>query len=475
MKRNFDNDTFITEISKDQISNVINIKLIIFLYVISRVPLINNGFGVDSDAWDLARSGLELYYDGSYIPSRLPGYPVVEFLFAPLVQFGWIATNSLSVLFGIVCIYVFYMILKDLDINQPLFLTAVLAFNPLFWIHTTNSMDYIFSITFVLIAWLSLQRRNITTGGLFFGLAIGARLVNGILGIPFLIYLWLLDENIEGMGEFFISSAIAGSITFLPLYLTHGFTFLTYYPNDISLVAKMTTIQVDFVKTFGYTVIIFPLATILSNKAQKNLHRRDPRVVFVLVSLAVTGIIYIYAPYETGYLLVLVPFVIALLGLLFTKWPATLLGILLVSSVIIPIPYLAISDSGVSPGKTSLSVMNYDHKAEQTLQRNQDLISSLSEIQENSVIIVGYQRRQMTTMLRLYCNSPYFDSPNSCDIQYSYSPDQTSPPNNSLVITYSLTNNQMSELEKDGYEIYYTTEGQITAEQDLSETNAEQI
>ena len=63
--------------------NYIWLCALIFFVIISRLPAISHGFGLDDDCWSVAYAAKEISSKlGNYIPSRLPGYPVAEHIFA---------------------------------------------------------------------------------------------------------------------------------------------------------------------------------------------------------------------------------------------------------------------------------------------------------------------------------------------------------------------------------------------------------
>jgi len=69
-----------------------------FIFLVVRLPWLWTGYGAETDAYRVALSGLHLWRDGEYLPSRLPGYPVHELLMAPLVALGGsVATNAATI------------------------------------------------------------------------------------------------------------------------------------------------------------------------------------------------------------------------------------------------------------------------------------------------------------------------------------------------------------------------------------------
>ena len=63
---------------------------LILLVILSRLPFIGVGYGLDGDAWSVAITAEHWHSTGEYLASRLPGYPVHEFLCKLFIPFGWI-------------------------------------------------------------------------------------------------------------------------------------------------------------------------------------------------------------------------------------------------------------------------------------------------------------------------------------------------------------------------------------------------
>ena len=54
--------------------------ILVFSFILSRIPLLNLGFGADADAWRIANSAFDLRYSHIYHTSRFPGYPLPEYV-----------------------------------------------------------------------------------------------------------------------------------------------------------------------------------------------------------------------------------------------------------------------------------------------------------------------------------------------------------------------------------------------------------
>lgn len=54
------------------------LALVLVVVLFSRLPFLDAGYGVNADAWRVARAAHEIATTGQYSVSRFPGYPIQE-------------------------------------------------------------------------------------------------------------------------------------------------------------------------------------------------------------------------------------------------------------------------------------------------------------------------------------------------------------------------------------------------------------
>ena len=148
------------------------IFLLTLLFVISRAPLLNLGFGSDPDAWRVADSALDLHYFSTYHPSRFPWYPLYEFFNSLIINYGWLATNVATMIISLISVIVFAKILNELNIKNKGLLVITYAFLPILWINSASTMDYVWALTFILFTWFFIIKKQYLLTGFMMGLAI---------------------------------------------------------------------------------------------------------------------------------------------------------------------------------------------------------------------------------------------------------------------------------------------------------------
>ena len=86
--------------------------------LLSRIPFLDAGYGVEEDSWGIAVAAYHTWLYGVMEASRLPGHPVNEWVYSLLWGYGPWLYNFLSALCSVVCFLIFYRIAKHLQIKQ---------------------------------------------------------------------------------------------------------------------------------------------------------------------------------------------------------------------------------------------------------------------------------------------------------------------------------------------------------------------
>lgn len=418
------------------------IFILSFLFILSRFPLLNLGFGSDPDAWRIANSAFDLHYFGIYHPSRFPGLPLPEFFNSLIINYGWLATNIATMIISLISVYVFSLILKELNIKNKGLLVVTFAFLPILWINSASTMDYMWALTFILIAWFLIIKKQYAIAGLVMGLAIGSRLTSALLIIPFL-YLIFVSNKKKNMLYFVISACITAFFLFLPLHSQYGFNFLTYYPEDVDVL----TLFINFGYYFGFlALIMLGLILVLSMKNLiSNLLKKDVLTIFLLSSTLLILALFIKTPYEIAYIIPAVPFGLLLLNNISKRKFFSIFCIfLLLNSVISIFPldsHNDISEDGlvIEDGKLRATLLDQSY----------DLIDANIN---NSIVITSeylpsvcylYEASAKTPKLIGMVGFNYFETKEHANSQKN------------ITYVYLVSLDKIKELHKKGYNVYY--------------------
>ncbi len=207
--------------------------LLLVVYVVSRGPFLPLGFGTDDDAWYMAAAADNLASTGRYTLSRTPGYPTAELWYGfafRLLGSTPVAGNTAAALVGLLGAVGLGCVVRRHGGALPLLGAAALAFHPAYWIASVTTMDPVISAVLVVYLLLALLDGQPVVAGVFLGLALGARITNGLAWIPAVLYLIRGRGNPRGAAAFTASAAVVGASMLALPFSTMGTAFFHYTP-----------------------------------------------------------------------------------------------------------------------------------------------------------------------------------------------------------------------------------------------------
>jgi len=307
--------------------------LLCLLVVVSHIPLLPLGFGVDDDAWFMAAAAGHLAETGGYTISRVPGYPAAELWYAlafHLFDASPTVGNSAATVMGLLAVLVLILILRGTRI--PLWLlflsAATLAFHPAFWIASTSTLDFVLSSALITALVLALFDNAPVTAGVILGLATGARITNALAWIPAVLFLTLGRHNRKGALTFSLGGAATSLLLLALPFSKLGFAFLQYdsalHPDYVIGLYKVYSELIGL----PVVLVVCSLALLKAWLQRHDDHRpfpafkeavRDARILLVAGIGGVLTVPFLLLPTDPFYLLPLVPLTIILLVLLTEK------------------------------------------------------------------------------------------------------------------------------------------------------------
>lgn len=419
--------------TKIDIYKLVLIGLLIFF---TRLPWLGAGYGDDPDSWRVANTGRAISNCEQYKASRLPGYPINEYVCSILIKGGPIATNFASACFSLLAFYAFYSILRRFQIPYSTLVAAAFALTPVIYINSTCTIDYIWALSFSLMSFAFVVRQRPVMGGISLGLAIGCRITSGAMIVPLLLYLWMGYKGKQRYKYtliFMTISLITGFVCFIPVLNRYGLGFLTFsehssYPPIIEVIYWFT---VGVWGCLGSFLIVLLLGTLPIYWKHFKTEILNYNNRFVLIICSVALLLYIVAflrlPYNSGYLVPIVPFLLLFAGVCIPRKVLVALCIgLLVSSFVVHVKLSGFSLAGP---------IFHDHwKRRNSIIIVDNIISQVQEISHKAVVVVG-------TML------PIIEWKLGSNIR------------GTKKYVYMLTKYELDKYQAQGYKLYYV-EGQ---------------
>ena len=363
--------------------------MIVAVVLLSRAPFLGAGYGSDPDAWRVASAARSIATTGTYVASRLPGYPVQELVYSLLWPASPLLFNFLTALFSAGATAFFALSLQRLGCRDVGLASVAFALTPVVFINSTNSMDYVWAVAFLMGSlYFALVRRPLFAGVLL-GIAIGCRITSGLMILPFLL-LFVQEEapsvSLRPILTFTSMACLVGVISFAPVYVEYGpslFTFSdTAYPDWQGL---STLALVNVWGTIGLVALVLVFLLRLIRQGDHEQENPIPflqpcfRVACLIVVTLYVGA-FLRLPSESGYLIPVVPFTIILLGAYLKRRAFQLFCVaLLVSS------FVSFDRSGITLGPIFQERISRAAGAKETSQT----LALGNRLRGKSVVVVG--------------------------------------------------------------------------------------
>jgi hypothetical protein len=183
--------------------------VILLVAALARLPFLWHGFGGHPDEWLVIRSGLDLWLNGSYFPSRIPGYPLSEMMMGGLAWLGGATACAAAATLASLVMLAYLRGLAPLHgIRNSFWMVLAFSFEPWIWSSGTHGLDYIWGICSLVAAMYYIERRRLSAAGLACAFGFAFR-PSSLLWIgPLFIRVVLVERRWQGIARFVAWSAI---------------------------------------------------------------------------------------------------------------------------------------------------------------------------------------------------------------------------------------------------------------------------
>jgi hypothetical protein len=317
---------------------------------------LGTNYGSNPDAWRVVIAARHLTETGIYTPSRFPGYPLPEYFYAFLWKVGlsspFLFDLPAAILSGVIA-GLFFNLVLPLGYLRAAAISLALAFTPIFFIAGTQSIDYVWGLTFFVASALAAFRDDVLVSGVLLGFAAASRPTYALAYVPLALTLlkFRLDRRVlyDRLSKLLPFTAVAAGVAitfYAPLFYEYGVSFLTFSGGIRSLSETFRTMTIGVFGSIGTIGIAAALITSIVTFFAKGAVERDHSrfLLFALITAAIYCLIFFRVPHQAAYLLPVLPALYIWLGLsLPTRWLLPL-GPVLVASC-----FLNIGHEGVLP------------------------------------------------------------------------------------------------------------------------------
>lgn len=479
--------------------------LLALAVVLSRIPFLFDGYGHEEDSYGLVVNAYEMHTTGHYVASRFPGHPFQEYLYSYIWnQPDWV-WNSFSLLFSLVAVVAFYHAMKKTGIGYAMETSLMFAFTPMFFIAGTYTIDYAWSLAFVLLSFWGLVNRKYWLCGILLGMAVGCRITSGIFIIPWMMLLWQRLDFTQWRNHVLkigVPFGVVSLLWYIPAYLQYGATFFDYsdqfpYPPITKVIYKAT---IGIFGLLGIAALLFAKFRWLNTKDKRAIHPPQifspQRLTWVIMVIVVLHVIsYLRLPQKAGYMLAIVPFVMMLVAMYSNRHT-----IRIATMVFLLAPFLLgmnITDDLRGSGATGASIkfnisgqeISIDAArgpalAEQQKRRNkmeyvERICAYLDTTKQSQVLICGWWYNEIVTEKRSdISDSTLINRKTSGDIRlrfYSRCENLTIDWHARQVAEWYNKNEKPCPWMKEEYKIYYLPEQDIYNDQMFNQSCTDEI
>ncbi len=294
--------------------------LAIFATALSaRLPFLAAGYGLDPDAWRVAESARRLARGEGYLPSRCPGYPVVEFANAWLVRWPAWTSNLVTAVFSAVAATLLVRHMRQLGMQRAEWTGVAFVFVPVVFVNSVVTLDYLWATMFILAAWSSAHGERWALAGLCLGVAMRCRLSSGVVGIALVMLAWNGDHRVLLRRTVVMAGVALATVIacYAPAYRSFGgLGFLTFVDARRSLVDIAFTASVGVWGIVGSLALLGVVAYVgLAFLRRKHalaptVPRKTGRAAVMVIALEI--LVFLRLPSEAAYLIPVVPFALLL-------------------------------------------------------------------------------------------------------------------------------------------------------------------
>lgn len=318
---------------------------ILILAGILYFPLTFLGYGSDSDALSVVRSGQIFANSFDYIPSRRPGFFVHEVATFFLNSLGGSLLSNIGTLaMSLVTLFCFMKILRNLRIPNVKLLAVILMVHPFYWVSSSSTMDYIWALGFLMLGFYLLLSNRFTGAGIAIGLAIGSRFTSLIPAIGLLVYgFFTLSRSKRAVCWTALLAILVGFVCYLPALdfaEWHPLTLFSASMGSSSMwtptlwVGRFVYKNLMFWGIPGFLWLVFMFIkkpTSHTGDNPNNVRKINDLCIGVILGMET---LFLFFPIAMDYLIVIIPFVLLLVSrvTLHRRWALWVLLLLILSA-----------------------------------------------------------------------------------------------------------------------------------------------
>ncbi len=294
----------------------LGVGLVTFL---TRVPFLEPGYGTEPDNWRLIQAGRRIAATGAYHQSRSPGHPVPEVLATVLGQgAAWHATAMTALLTAIAAACLF-LTLRRWGSRSAALPALAFALTPAVYVNSVNYMDYMWGLSFSVMALYLVVLRRPCWAGVLLALAAGSRIEYVTMLLPLGVLAMARERSWKDRLRVLVAMTAAAVALTAVLYVVPVLRYGTYTPyavmeNKYPRYHALRTLSVDLWGVLGCVGLLVAALALLGRLGllRQRPALQGPQAGSALLASLVGAVFYLAVffphPHKVGYLVALAVF-----------------------------------------------------------------------------------------------------------------------------------------------------------------------
>lgn len=303
--------------------------MVFVVVLVTRLPFLGPGYGIDPDAWRMARAAKAIAESGVYVASRMPGHPPHEYALSVMADASAADLILLTAAVSAVAAVLFWLLLRHFRVQDSFLAVLAFALTPVVYIESVELLDYVWSQACVLGGMYLLLLGKRRLAGILLGVAIGFGITIALMALPFALMAASTAaggangrSRVLAASETVIPAVIVAVLCFIPPFLRYGPEFLRIpemNPHSVFVAGWMASVGVFGIPGSVLVVVAagFAIRNGLLHKPVAVSMRDRPQPLIVLAWLSVLvlyALFYLRIRGEPSKLIPIVPFLILLLA-----------------------------------------------------------------------------------------------------------------------------------------------------------------
>ncbi len=363
--------------------------------ILLTVPSMLINYGMNGDAWRGPIAAKEFVDTGTYVPSRLPGNPLFEYVLAIVSLFdGYILSNMLVLACYPLCIAAFLYLIKDRDDRPVLFI--LFAFTPIFLVNASSTIDYMPGLALTLWSYVLAKQKRYVWAYFLVALSIGFRLPNVLFVVPLAIYSFLEGERPHRIVLLSVLTIGLGFAFYAPILAKFGTKALTvpahsYTGIDYFFFAGYKLIMVfGPIAAAGIAFLLISRIGQIARRVKGEISGWNSSFLGELSAVAVFFLVFLRHADQSSYLIPAIPF----FYLLLSRW-LNRKQLVAVTALVLSFSFISMELKGGESGRRrvtfepQLGIVLKDYVDRKELEALRKGVSSFRSA-EKAVILHGY-------------------------------------------------------------------------------------